>query len=95
MKVSVEAKYRKRYPQRYLLLDAMRFYEQKDSEYLKTRAGKMRARLLALDGVLQQRGEAILTPGQRNSLLLAYQVVTPAEEVPEVRRDSGKETTQD
>ncbi len=77
MKITVEAKFRKRNPQWYLLDNAVRFYEDKDSEYIRERMSKLLARLLAADGVLRRRGEPVLSPGQREALLVVYEAFTP------------------
>ena len=88
--IAVEAKYRKRNQQWYLLDSALRFYEKKDTEYLKDRVSRVLARLLALDGVLRKRGEPVLSPGEREALLLTYEAFTPAS-APELRRSNGEE----
>ncbi len=89
MKVIVEAKYRKRNQQWYLLDSALRFYEKKDTAYLKDRISRVLARLLALDGTLRKRGEPVLSPGEREALLMTYEAFTPAS-APEIRRSNGE-----
>ena len=79
MKVKVEAKTRKRYPQQYLMYEALRYYADKDSDFIRGRISRLVARILAADNTLRARGEAVLTPGTREALNVVYRAQTPTE----------------
>jgi len=93
--VKIEVKTRKRYPQQYLMYEAIRYYSDKDSEFIKSRISHLLARILAGDAELRSRGGAILSPGTREALAVVYYSHTPAEK--RVRRGGkgyGKEESQ-